>query len=82
MTKDFLQAETEVGEVMNIPKKIKNYDVVRVLGAGASGVVVLLKDTHRSITLAAKLITRPQANSLNIKALERELRLSVTVKCP
>lgn len=81
MLDDFLRTITESGAIIDVPRRIKGYDVIEVIGVGAFGVIVSLKDASKSLA-AAKVMIRPEPNTLALKFMERELRLGMTISCP
>lgn len=70
------------GDIVHIPRRIKSYEYVQVIGSGTFGVVILLHDQIRDEKVACKVMKRPNSNCEEIMAIERELRLGGTISCP
>lgn len=76
----FLRVVTGNGTEFDVPKRIRSYEVVEVIGKGAFGVVVRTVCSVSGEVAAAKIMKRPDVNTVRMQSLERELRLSVKVK--
>lgn len=82
MTSPFIDAEINTGESIRIPRKFKSYEVTEIIGCGSSAVVLRVKETRSQRTFCAKVLPRPQANAQNLRFIESELRVSLTVTSP
>lgn len=82
MIADVVIESTGSGEVLRIPRTFKSYEVVRMIGRGATAVVVGVRDIHTKKKFAAKVIARPKANSSSLRFYERELRLCMRMSSP
>lgn len=77
-----LSEATDNGDILEIPMTFESYEVIETIGTGSYAVVVSVRDKCKDMKFAAKVMRRPQANSEDMRLLERELRLCETVSCP
>lgn len=60
------------GTVFNVPKK---YELIKVIGKGAYGVVVSAKDTAKNIMVAIKKVPNAFMNLMDAKRIVREIKI-------
>ena len=78
-----IKEQTDAGEIIQIPTHFSHYTYIKTIGAGASAVIVLVKDDILGVNFAAKIVSRAKLiENQRIEYFERELRLLQSMKHP
>lgn len=81
MSKGVLREATGNGDIVEIPRTFKSYEVIRTIGCGSQAVVVAIRDLETGVGLAAKVLPRPPSGSQALRFIERELRFCLPMQC-